>query len=107
MDTDLAVAVVGFVGVVLTAMIGAQNVRIGRIRRDAQSTREQLENDHASDPTKTTNIREDMDNKHDQIVTMLRRDVGGIREDIRLLRRDLSGTQDRVHELETTQERKP
>lgn len=99
MSDAVAVALIGLVGtavsIVLTALLN------GKVRR----IRDQVENDHARDPSKTTNLREDLDEKHDELLTTLRRDVGGIRQDIRQIRVDLSRTDDRVHELETTQER--
>lgn len=99
MSDAVAVALLGLAGttvsIVLTALVN------GKLKR----VRAQVENDHATDPSKTTNLREDMDEKHDEIVKILRRDVGGIRQDIRQIRVDLSRTDDRVHELETTQER--
>lgn len=100
MSDAVAVALLGLVGtaasIILTALVN------GKLKR----VRAQVENDHARDPTKTTNLREDLDEKHDELLTMLRRDVGGIRQDIRQLREDLSRTDDRVHELETTQEKR-
>jgi hypothetical protein len=112
---QVAVAIITTVGVVLAALIGVQSRQIGAIRRDARAARAQLDNDHTTDPGKTSNLREDLDEKHGAvlqtvrslvvIVNMLRRDVGGMRQDVRQLRTDLSGTQDRVHDLENTQDR--
>lgn len=100
MSDTVVVALIGLAGTVVSIVLTA------RVNGKVKRVRDQVENDHAADPSKTTNLREDLDEKHDTIVTMLRRDVGGIREDIRQIRADLSGTQDRVHELETTQERR-
>lgn len=100
MSDAVAVALIGLAGTIVSIILTAR--LNGKVRR----VREQVENDHARDPNKTTNLRDDLDEKHDEIVTMLRRDVGGIRQDIRQLRNDLSRTDDRVHELETTQEKR-
>jgi hypothetical protein len=94
------IALIGLVGTVVSIVLTAL------VNGKVKGIRQQVENDHGTDPTKTTNLREDMDEKHDTIVTMLRRDVGGIRQDIRLIREDLSATNGRVHELETTQEKR-
>lgn len=100
MSDAVAVALIGLAGTVVSIILTA------RLNNKVKRVRDQVENDHAADPTKTTNLREDMDEKHDAIVTMLRRDVGGIRADIRLIREDMSATNERVHDLETTQERR-
>lgn len=100
MSDAVAVAIIGLAGTVVSIILTAR--LNGKVRR----VREQVENDHAADPSKTTNLREDLDEKHDTIVTMLRRDVGGIREDIRQIRADISDTNGRVHDLETTQEKR-
>lgn len=99
MSDAVAVALVGLVGTVVSIVLTA------RVNGKVKRVRDQVENDHAADPSKTTNLREDMDEKHDVIVSILRRDVGGIRQDIRQLREDLSDTNGRVHDLETTKER--
>jgi len=91
----VAVALVGLLGTIVSIILQAR--LSGKVRR----VREQVENDHARDPTKTTNLRDDLDEKHAE----LRKDIGGLRGDIRQIRQDLSRTDDRVHELETTQER--
>lgn len=72
----------------------------------------QVSNDHVDDPTKTSNLREDLDEKIGAVLekiadigsTIARalRDIGGIREDIRQLRKDLSHTNGRVDDLERT-----
>ncbi len=99
MSDTVVVALIGLAGTIVSIVLTA------RVNGKVKRVRDQVENDHAVDPSKTTNLREDLDEKHDAIVNMLRRDVGGIREDIRQIRKDLSGTQDRVHELENTQEK--
>lgn len=81
-------------------------------RRTLERIDNQVSNDHVDDPTKTSNLREDIDEKHTAVVRMFRdisqtvrnavRDIGGLRDDIRQLRRDLSHTDERVDELERT-----
>lgn len=108
MSDQVAVALIGAVGLVLVALISHQGVQLGRIRRDARAVRGQLDNDHTENPDKTGNIREDIDEKHVTVIDRISdigRDIGGIRHELRLLRQDLSGTQDRVLVLETTQDR--
>lgn len=100
MSDTVVVALIGLAGTVVSIVLTA------RVNNKVKRVRDQVENDHAADPEKTTNLREDMDEKHDVIVSMLRRDVGGIREDIRQIRSDLSDTNGRVHGLETTQEKR-
>lgn len=99
MSDAVWVALIGLAGTVVSIVL------TGRVNGKVKRVTNQLENDHAADPSKTTNLREDLDEKHDELLTTLRRDVGGIRQDIRQIRVDLSRTDDRVHELETTQER--
>lgn len=100
MSDTVVVALIGLAGTVVSIILTA------RVNGKVKRVRDQVENDHAADPNKTTNLREDMDEKHDVIVTMLRRDVGGMREDIRQIRADISATNGRVHELENTQEKR-
>jgi hypothetical protein len=74
-------------------------------RRQIRAVRDQLENDHARDPHKTTNLRDDLDKKHLEVLDRIRttgRDIGGLREDVRQLRRDLSHETGRIDELERT-----
>jgi 5-bromo-4-chloroindolyl phosphate hydrolysis protein len=75
-------------------------------RKRTEAIRYEITNDHEQP------LREDMDEKHGAIVRLIQslsaslrsvvRDVGGIREDIRQLRKDLSHTDERVDELERT-----
>lgn len=103
----MLIALIGAAASVLATLItGVLGVVVVIMSRRIRSIRDQVENDHGTDPDKTTNLREDMDEKHDTLVTMLRRDVGGIRQDIRQIRIDLSDTNGRVHDLETTQEKR-
>jgi septal ring factor EnvC (AmiA/AmiB activator) len=76
-------------------------------RSQIRAVRDQLENDHARDPHKTTNLRDDLDRKHDELVRIVRnqsKDIGGIRGDIRQLRSDLSHESERIDEIERTRE---
>jgi hypothetical protein len=72
-------------------------------RRAVHAIRDQVENDHAGNPAKVTNLREDMDEKHNILVTILRRDVGGIRQDVRTIRNDISALAERVTDVEREQ----
>lgn len=99
MSDAVAVALIGVAGTIVSIILTA------RVNNKVKRVTDQVENDHGRDPSKTTNLREDLDEKHDELLTTLRRDVGGIRHDIRQIRVDLSRTDERVHELETTQER--
>lgn len=94
--SDVVVALIGLAGTVVSIVLTARVN--GKVRR----VHEQVENDHARDPNKTTNLRDDLDEKHAE----LRRDIGGLRGDIRQVRIDLSRTDERVLELETTQEKR-
>lgn len=100
MSDTVVVALIGLAGTIVSIILTA------RVNNKVKRVSNQVENDHAADPSKTTNLREDIDEKHDVIVGMLRRDVGGIREDIRQIRVEMSETNGRVHTLETTQERR-
>lgn len=72
----------------------------------------QVSNDHVGDPEKTSNLREDLDEKHNALLILVKNvvsglgnvvsDLGGMRSDIRQLRKDLSHTDERVDEIERT-----
>lgn len=79
-----AISTVGLLAsITLTALV---NQRVGRVAKDARSTRAQLENDHVSDPALTGNTREDMDQKHEaqmHAIKTIGKDIGGIRAELR------------------------
>ncbi|MFJ3392016.1 hypothetical protein [Leifsonia aquatica] len=64
MSDTVAVALISAVGAVIVALLGVQNVRIGRIRRDAAETREQVANNHVDENGKPINLREEADERH-------------------------------------------
>lgn len=69
------------------------------LRKRTEAIRYDLTNDHSKP------LRDDMDDKHRESMRVIRtvvRDIGGMREDVRQLRRDLSHTDERVDELEKT-----
>lgn len=85
MTEPVLIALIGCAQAVTVAFVGVLSVRIGKVRRDTTATREQVVNDH------TTNFREENDSRHNETrgwFRELRRDVGGIRQDIRQLRDD-------------------
>lgn len=93
MTDEELIALFSVAGTVIAALVGAVAVILSSLRR----TRYEITNDH-DDP-----LRDDMDSKHDQLMSMARhtrRDVAGMREDIRQLRRDLSHTDERVDEID-------
>lgn len=87
----------------LVALIGAG---VLSTRRRIKRVQAQVENDH------TTNMREESDERHAEnsralkwlvgTVKTLVRDVGGIRQDLRDLRGDLTHERDRIDDLEDT-----
>ncbi|HWU47078.1 MAG TPA: hypothetical protein VN133_10015 [Humibacter sp.] len=94
-----AIALISMLGTVLAALITTAGLLLRSIRRRTDAIRYEITNDH------TAPLRDDMDSKHATQMSMLRgvvRDVGGMRDDIRQLRRDLSHTADRVDEIERT-----
>lgn len=76
------------------------------LRKRSEAIRYEITNDHDQP------LRDDMDDKHNAVIRAVStvaatvrtvvRDVGGIREDIRQLRKDLSHTDERVDDLERT-----
>lgn len=84
------------VSIVLTAFV---NRRVGRVAEDARSARGQLENDHQSDPAFTSNLREDMDEKHRMQMREIRtlgKDLGGMRAELRILHAEDQATNRRL-----------
>lgn len=88
---------------VLVALIGAG---VLSTRRRVKRVQAQVENDH------TTNMREEADERHAEnsralqwlvsTVKAVVRDIGGMRQDIRDLRSDLTHERDRIDDLEDT-----
>lgn len=97
MSDPVLISIVGCIQAVTVAIVGVLAVRIGKVRRDTTATREQVVNDH------TTNLREENDGRHAETASWfkeLRRDLGGIREEIRGLRRDDRALERRVTKIE-------
>ncbi|MFE7067480.1 hypothetical protein [Microbacterium sp. NPDC057658] len=98
MSDPVLIAIVGCVQAVTVALVGVIAVRIGKVRRDTTVAREQLENDH------TTNLREENDGRHAETAGWfreLRRDIGGIREEIRGIRQDHRHLSARIDRIDT------
>lgn len=97
MSESVVIALIGCAQAVTVAIVGVLAVVIGKVRRDTTATREQVVNDHS------TNLREENDGRHAETAGWfreLRRDLGGIREEIRGLRRDDRELSRRVTNLE-------
>ncbi|MFZ4843962.1 hypothetical protein [Mycetocola saprophilus] len=94
-----AISTIGVLAsIILTALV---NRRVGRVAKDARSSRAQLENDHQADPALTSNLREDMDEKHRESMRAMRTitaDIGGMRSDIRILHKADQATNKRLDE---------
>lgn len=89
--TEIIVATIGALALVVVAVIG------NGVRRRVKSIQGQVQNDHES------NLREELDDRHDETRDWfkdLRRDLGGIREDLRWMRRELSTHSQRIHTIE-------
>lgn len=79
-------------------------------RKDAAVARDQLENSHVDDPSRVSNVRDDMDEKHSEILARLDRfeervdrRFDGQSADIRGLRRDIGRHSDKIADLERTE----
>jgi len=91
------IALIGCTQAVLVALVSVLAVRVGRVQRDAAATREQVVNDHS------TNMREENDTRHNETRSWfrdLRRDIGGIREELRGLRSTDRALDKRIQQLE-------
>lgn len=64
MSDEVAVALITAIGAVIVALLSIQNVRIGRIRKDAAETREQVSNNHVDADGNPINLREESDERH-------------------------------------------
>jgi hypothetical protein len=82
-NDGVLIAIVGCVQAVIVALVGVVAVRVGRVRRDTEATRDHVVNDHK------TNMREENDSRHGETLrnfAELRLDLGGIRDELRGLR---------------------
>lgn len=97
MTDAVLIALIGCAQAVTVAFVGVLTVRMGKVRRDTTATREQVVNDHS------TNFRDENDSRHAETrgwFRELRRDVGGIRKDIRQLRDDDHELAGRISRIE-------
>jgi uncharacterized protein YoxC len=84
-----AVAVVG--GALITALLGIIGVLLGKILGNTNKTVDHVANSHVDDHGNPINLRDDLDEKFEglaELVKDLSRDVGGMKEDVRIIRRD-------------------
>ncbi len=72
---------------VIAALLGLIGVLLGMIHKNAKTAARQTQNSHQ------TNLRDDLDEKFDGIAELVKgvaADQGGMKEDIRIIRRDQS-----------------
>jgi Protein of unknown function (DUF2746) len=103
---SVVVATVTTFGVILTALLSYLGVVTTGARRHAKAALNEVRNSH------DTNLRDDLDAKFDglaQRLVVLTNDVGGIKEDIRIIHRGqesdrlaLAVERDRIRNLEDT-----
>jgi hypothetical protein len=88
MAVEVQVAIVGLVGTVLTILLGRQHKALGEVRKHSREANEQVSNSH------TTNLRDDIDRLHDDVRAVLdisrqhAKEIGGLREDLRVEREE-------------------
>jgi hypothetical protein len=77
-------------------------------RKDSAVVREQVENSHVTNPDKISNVRDDMDSKHEEIRDLIEKHTermearfNGMASDIRGVRRDIGRSSDAITELQT------
>ena len=96
MSDPVLIAIIAAVQAITVALVGVVAVRLGGVRRDAAAARVQLTNDHQ------TNFREETDSRHEETLQLfgeVRKDIGGIRGDIR----ELGGRVTTLEQLELTE----
>lgn len=97
----------------LAVVVAKINRRVKVIHGDQVVIRDQLDNDHVQDPSKVSNLREDLDGKHDAVIGVVRgefaemrrevgADIGGLRSDLRITRREVAATNERIDETNKT-----
>lgn len=92
--TEVTVQVIATVGTVLAAVIGVVGARLART---LSRVRAQVENDHEH------NLRDELDARHSESRSWwseIRRDIGGMRQDIRQLRADDRDLAERIAHIE-------
>ncbi|MGK9146674.1 DUF2746 domain-containing protein [Plantibacter flavus] len=95
MGESVLVALIGGCALVLTAPTGLLALVLNR---KVNAIRHQVTNHH------TVNLREDLDAKHDDnrdLLQTIARDVGGMKEDLRLVRSTQARYDERLYNLET------
>ncbi|WP_341934711.1 hypothetical protein MRBLWO14_000283 [Microbacterium sp. LWO14-1.2] len=103
MSEAVLIALIGGVQAVTLGVLGILAKRVGSVRRDTSAvredtaaTREQVVNHH------TTNLRVENDSRHAETAGWfreIRRDIGGIREELRGLRTDHRNLSTRVDRM--------
>lgn len=94
MSESVLVALIGGCALVLTAPTSLLAIILNR---KVNAIRHQVTNHH------TVNLREDLDAKHDDnkdLLQTIARDVGGMKSDLRLIRRTQASQGDRILTLE-------
>lgn len=78
------------------------------IRKDTSVVRDQVENNHVEDPTRISNVRDDLDHKHEQVLARLDRmearndrQWDAVASDVRGMRRDFGRLTDKVDDHST------
>lgn len=93
MSDPVVVALITSANAIVTLILGAK--LSGRVKR----VQAQVENDHS------TNLREEQDERHAELISNQKhaaRDIGGIREEIRGMRKDIRRERERIDDLEDT-----
>ena len=99
MSDPIAVAIIGATQAIIVTLIGVLFSRVGKVRRDAAATRDQIVNHHPDQP----NFREENDTRHAETrgwFRDLKRDIGGIREEMRGMRETDRAQERRIQRLE-------
>ncbi|MGG7509443.1 hypothetical protein [Plantibacter sp. YIM 135249] len=94
MSDIVIVALISAAALVLTA---PASVLMLLVNRRVKALGHQVANDHS------VNLRDDLDGKHSETGDLLRelvRDLGGMKQDVRLIRQDQSTHESRIHALE-------
>lgn len=102
-------AVLLVLGALLNRKINHLSAATQAVKSDTKQTLNQVQNSH------TTNLREEGDERHGELVALVTTvlnvqkaqaaDIGGIRSELRDLRKDDAGQRDRLLDLEKTQPR--
>lgn len=96
---DVIVAVITTFGIILTALLSYLGVVATGARRHAKAARHQVQNSHE------VNLRDDLDEKFEGLADLVKiviKDQGGMKEDIRLIRREAIADREHIRELEQT-----